>query len=194
MDIRTAARLREVVTGGHVKGGMIRAHLDWLRRNSGEAAMTKLIQSLPPHISAEISSALPTSWISFEAVVTLDRAIAQQHGNNVLKDLGRFSAKINLDTTYRLYKREDIHEFFRRSASLHAQFQDFGTAAYEQSNDHGGRMIHTGYACFSPTYCASAIGYYEEALRIHGGRNVIVTESRCQCAGDSDCTFVMRWS
>jgi predicted hydrocarbon binding protein len=127
-------------------------------------------------------------------VVTLDRAIADQYGKNVLKELGRFSAKINLDTTYRLYKREDIHEFFRRSAALHAQFMDFGDAVYEKTGDHSGRMVHSGYACFSPTYCASAIGYYEEALRIHGGRNVIVTETSCHCAGDSSCTFVLRWS
>ena len=193
MDIRTA-HLREVVTGGRVKGGMIRAHLDWLRRNHNEETATKLLRSLPQHIASEIATTLPSSWCSFEAVVTLDRAIAQQYGRNVLKDLGRFSAKINLDTTYRLYKREDIHEFFARAAALQAQFQDFGTAIYEKSNEHGGRMIHSGYACFSPTYCSSAIGYYEEALRIHGGRNVIVTESSCQCAGDMNCTFVMRWS
>ena len=193
MDIRTA-RLQEVVTGGHVKGGMVRAHIDWVRRTYSEDVATKLLRTLPQHVAAEIATTLPSSWCSFEAVVTLDRAIALQYGRNVLKDLGRFSAKNNLETTYRLYKREDIHEFFRRSASLHAQFQDFGSVVYEQSSDQGGRMIHSGYACFSPTYCSSAIGYYEEALRIHGGRNVIVTESTCQCAGDPNCTFVMRWS
>ncbi|MGZ8796999.1 MAG: hypothetical protein ACXW2F_06610 [Thermoanaerobaculia bacterium] len=186
--------MREVVSGGRVKGGVIRAHLDWLRRNHGDKAVTNLVSSLPQHLLSEISSALPSSWCSFESVVTVDRAMAQQFGNSILKDLGRFSAKINLETTYRLYKRDDIHEFFRRSAGLHSQFQDFGTVEYERSNDHGGRMIHSGYACFSPTYCSSAIGYYEEALRIHGGRNVIVTESTCQCAGDATCTFVMRWS
>ena len=154
MDIRTA-HLREVVTGGRVKGGMVRAHLDWLRRTHSDDAATKLLRSLPQHVAAEIATVLPSSWCSFESVVTLDRAIALQYGNNVLKDLGRFSAKINLDTTYRLFKREDIHEFFKRSAALHAQFQDFGTAFYERSNDHGGRMIHSGYACFSPTYCSS---------------------------------------
>ncbi|HEV8657186.1 MAG TPA: 4-vinyl reductase [Thermoanaerobaculia bacterium] len=186
--------LREVLAGGRIKGGVIRAHLDWLRRHHGEPAVANLVRSLPAGLSAEINSALPSSWCSFESVVTLDRAIAQQYGKNVLKDLGRFSAKINLDTTYRLFKREDIHEFFRRSAALHAQFMDFGTAVYEQSGDHGGRMVHSGYPCFSPTFCASAIGYYEEAIRIHGGRNVIVTESSCQCAGDASCTFVLRWS
>jgi hypothetical protein len=193
MDIRTA-HMREVVTGGRVKGGMVRAHIDWLRRTYSEDVATKLLRSLPQNVATEIATTLPSSWCSFEAVVTLDRAIAVQYGRNVLKDLGRFSAKINLDTTYRLHKREDIHEFFRRSSALHAQFQDFGTVVYERSSDQGGRMIHSGYACFSPTYCSSAIGYYEEALRIHGGRNVIVTESSCQCAGDANCTFVMRWS
>jgi hypothetical protein len=186
--------MREVLNGGHVKGGMIRAHLDWVRRNHGEKGLESLVGSLPKHVAAEIGSALPSSWCSFETVVVLDRTIAQQYGNNVLKDLGRFSARINLDTTYRLYKREDIHDFFRRSAALHAQFMDFGTAGYEQTGDHSGRMIHGGYDFYSPTYCASAIGYYEEALRIHGGRNVIVTETSCQCAGDSSCAFVLRWS
>ncbi|HSP17513.1 MAG TPA: 4-vinyl reductase [Thermoanaerobaculia bacterium] len=192
MDVRPA--LREVLHGGRVKGGMVRAHLDWLRRNQGEGALVELIHSLSPRVAAEIGAALPSSWVSFEAVVALDRAIAKQYGNNVLKDLGRFSARINLDTTYRLYKREDIHEFFSRSASLHSQFQDFGTAEYERTGDHSGRMTHGHYACFSPVYCASAIGYYEEALRVHGGRNVIVTETSCQCGGDSTCTFVLRWS
>src|SRR5438552_15134338 len=112
--------MREILAGGRVKGGMIRAHLEWLRKNHGEASVTPLVRSLPAQISKEVASALPSSWCSFESVVMLDRAIAKQYGNHVLKDLGRFSAKINLDTTYRLFKREDIHEFFRRSAGLHA--------------------------------------------------------------------------
>lgn len=193
MDIRTA-QLREVVTGGHIKGGMLRAHLDWVRRTHGDPAAAQLVRSLPADVAQEIHSVLPSTWCSFGSLVALDRAIAQQYGHNVLKDLGRFSARINLDTTYRLYKRTDIHEFFKKSAALHSQFQDFGTAMYEQNGEHGGRMIHGGYPCFSPAFCASAIGYYEEALRIHNGRNVIVSESGCQCAGDASCTFVMRWS
>ncbi|HSP35876.1 MAG TPA: hypothetical protein VLU46_16305 [Thermoanaerobaculia bacterium] len=193
MDIR-ATQLREVVTGGRIKGGMLRAHLEWVRRTHGEAALTQLVSSLAAEVSHDVQSVLPTTWCAFATLVTLDRAIARQYGHNVLKDLGRFSARINLDTTYRLYKRADIHEFFAKAAALHSQFQDFGSATYEQNGDHGGRMIHAGYPCFSPVFCASAIGYYEEALRIHNGRNVIVTESGCQCAGDASCTFVMRWS
>lgn len=173
---------------------MIRAHLDWVRRTHGEDATYRLVHSLPQQLSTEILSALPSSWCSFESVIVLDRTIARQYGNNVLKDLGRFSARINLDTTYRLYKREDIHEFFQRAASLHAQFQDFGAVEYEKAGDHSGRMIHRSSTCYSSAYCASAIGYYEEALRIHNGRNVIVSESSCQCAGEESCTFVLRWS
>lgn len=193
MDTRSP-RLHEVVSGGKVKGG-VHAHLDWLRTNHGDKAVSNLVSSLPQHLLSEISSALPSSWCSFESMVTVDRAMALQFGgNSILKDLGRSSAKINLAATDRLYKRDGIHEFLTRSAGLHDEFQDFGTVEYEPGNDHGGRMIHSGDACFSPTYCSSAIGYYEEALRIHGGRNVIVTESTCQCAGDASCTFVMRWS
>jgi predicted hydrocarbon binding protein len=55
-------------------------------------------------------------------------------------------------------------------------------------------MVHAAYPCFSPVYCASAIGYYEQALLIHHAIPTRVEETSCQCDGDPSCTFELGWA
>ena len=38
-----------------------------------------------------------------------------------------------------------------------------------------------------------AFGYFLESILRHGGTEPTVTETRCQCLGDSTCTFEMTW-
>ena len=40
---------------------------------------------------------------------------------------------------------------------------------------------------------SSAFGYFLESILRHGGTEPTVTETRCQCLGDSTCTFEMTW-
>lgn len=194
MSNPSSRTLSEKFNGGRIKGGMVRAHLDWVRRHHGEEGLRLVMKALPETVTREINTMLATSWISFESLIALDKAIAEIFGRDSLRDIGRFSAEQNLATTYRIYRRDDIHEFFRRSAALHSQFQDFGSAAYEQTGPHSGRMTHSGYSSRSPAYCSSAVGYYQEAINVHGGKAAVVAETSCQCAGDRACVFEMRWS
>lgn len=191
---RSSRTLSEVINGGRIKGGMIRAHLDWIRKKQGEEGVQRILKTLDRTAAQEISNALATTWVSFASLIALDKAISAEFGSDAVRDLGHFSARQNLATTYRIYKRDDIHDFFRHSAALHSQFQDFGSAKYEQAGPHSGRMIHSGYPSYSPLYCASAIGYYQEAIAIHGGKSPSVTESSCHCAGDKACIFELSWS
>lgn len=187
----------EQLTGGRVKGGMLKAHLEWVLQNHGSAGMTQLRQELGVDTAGQISHVLPTSWIMFETLVAVDRAIEKlfSRGNpSFLKELGAFSARINLSTTYRLYRSDDIHEFFRRSALLHLQFQDFGEAEYEKLTEKSGAMTHRDYACYSPVYCRSALGYYEQAVAEHGASASRAVETSCRCRGDAHCRFELRWS
>jgi len=142
-----------------------------------------------------MESALASTWCTFESLVLLDRAIEEAcgHVSDVPRELGAYSARLNLTTTYRLFKRENIHEFFRRSAPLHSQFQDFGSVEYLHLGERHVRMRHARSGCFSPIYCRSALGYYEEAVAVHGGARIVVEEAGCQCAGDDACTFDLTW-
>lgn len=187
---------REALIGGHVKGAMVRAHVQFVRDRFGDAAVEKALAALPPIASAEVHNALTSSWCSFETLVRLDRAIADAVGHHeleLMRELGRYSAQINLSTVYRAFRRDDIHEFFRRSAALHKQFQDFGTCEYEQVSETQGRISVRDASCYSPIYCASESGYLEKVIAIHGGKEARIIESACQCSGDSRCTFELRW-
>jgi len=189
-------RPNEILTGGRVKGGIVRAHLQWVRDYHGAAAVERLVAALPADARAEVDGVIATSWCEFATVVRLDRTIEAMFGRGrplFLRELGRYSADLNLSGAYRMFRSADLHEFFRRSVLLHRQFQDFGTVSYEPAGDTAGSMIHSNYPCFSPVYCHSAIGYYEQAIVVHGAKANLVIESSCQCAGDASCTFELEW-
>jgi hypothetical protein len=189
--------MKEQLAGGRVKGGMIRAHLDWVFQQGGEEGIERVLARLPNNVAHEVRNALATTWCSFAAVVHLDRAIAEvyepQHAA-VVRELGRWSAQQNLSTTYRMFRRAGIHDFFKRSTALHSQFQDFGTEDYEPLGDSSARMIHRDYSTYSPTYCDSACGYYEQVMKMHGATRVSVEHPSCLGRGGSMCIFEFRWS
>jgi hypothetical protein len=186
----------EALTGGRIRDGIVNAHLQWVRDYHGDLAAERVLLQLPPSLRTEVEALPPGGWCSFESVVALDRAIETLLGRGregFLRELGRYSADINLSTADRPFRPEGIHAFFRHAAVLHARFQDFGAVRYEQGGDSGGRMVHWDYPCYSRVYCASAIGYYEQSIVIHGLRSVSVRETSCQCAGDAACMFELSW-
>ncbi len=185
---------KEQLEGGRVKGGIPRAHLDWVRQQSGDRGVEDVLSRLPKKMADEMRHVLANTWCSFASVILLDRAIAELHGTNAIRELGRWSAQQNLSTTYRGFKRADIHEFFERSAVLHAQFQDFGTEFYERLGENAGRITHRDYTTFSPTYCESACGYYEEVMKMHGASRAMVDHIACLGRGAKECVFELRWS
>ncbi len=187
---------RESLVNGRVKGAMVRAHLQFVRDRLGEETLARTIATLSAPVAEEVDGILVSTWCKFESLVALDLAIARVTGRDareLMRELGRYSAQINLSTLYRAFHRDDIHEFLRHSATLHRQFQDFGVCAYQQLNDTSGRVTIREAACFSPTYCASEAGYLEQVIAIHGGTSASVSESACQCANDDHCSFELRW-
>jgi predicted hydrocarbon binding protein len=186
--------MQEQLKGGRVKGGIIRAHLEWVRQKHGQKGIDEILRRLPPPTAEEVRQVLASSWCAFESVVLLDRAIGDAFGGEkTIRELGRFSAQLNLSSTYRMFRRADIHDFFERSAALHNQFQDFGSEDYVRTGPQAGRITHREYSSFSPTYCESAGGYYEEAMKMHGAKQVSVEHPSCVGRGADHCVFELRW-
>jgi hypothetical protein len=195
---RPRAFEREYLAGGRIKGGILRAHVTWAREWASAEQLRALEAALPTDKGAALSSVLlATTWYPFSWLVELNRVIADTLGNGdrtILRQPGRYSANANLETVFRAFDRNDPHKFFRFSALLHTQFQDFGSATYEQVGPSHGRMHHRHSRCFSPYYCESAIGYYEQCARMHRLEDVVVEETICQCMDQSTCTFEIRWA
>jgi hypothetical protein len=189
---------REALGGGRLKGGVFRSHLQWVREHHGAEGVERLVQTLPPEPRKVLSGTiLPTIWFPLEWLVLMDRKIMELFGGgseSLLAELGRYAAAINVSTAQRMFDRGSAHKFFRNSALLHGQYQDFGKMTYEESGPSSGTIRQSDCRYFSRIFCGSALGYYVGCIESHGGKDVRVTETICCCFGDPTCNFEMTWS
>jgi predicted hydrocarbon binding protein len=186
-----------LIGAAQVKGTMIQAHLNWLRKQ-GHDPTTALASHLAPEVAKLVAhSVLATSWVSLSALIAVDRAIAavaRGGSDEVFRELGRYSATSNLSGIYAGFVSEEPHRFFEKQARLHDRFQSFGASAYKPLGPRAGQMRLTNYTEYSPVFCLSAIGYYQGALETMKAPGPIrVRETACTCAGDEACVFDLSW-
>lgn len=196
--MRDTSVLQERLGTGQVKGGMLKSHLRWVTDNHVPSEVNRFWDHVPQDIREQIGAAvLEIRWYDFATLIAIDRTILNvfARGQEFLaRELGRYSARLNLTGTYKAYQRQSVQAFFEGCARVHSAFQDFGSAQYVRTGDKSCELHHRDYTSFSPLFCQSALGYYEEAILVHKGTGGRVVEKTCQCAGDQACTFAMSWS
>jgi hypothetical protein len=188
---------REYLAGGQVKGGVLRAHVSWAREWADAAQMKALYDTLGADVRQALASVvLTTRWYPFGWLVEVQKGLVDVLGNgnrSILRQAGRYAAAANLGSVSRAFDGDEPDRFLRLTALLHTQFQDFGSATFEQTGPRQGRMIHRHNRCFSPVHCESSAGYYEQCARMHGAVEVTVEQTSCQCLGASSCVFAIEW-
>lgn len=191
---------KEVLVGpdpsiSRVKGVMFGARKQFLLDMLGEAGFNAFLDKLAPRTRNYLKTPLASSWVEFESLIELDRAIFEElkaKHPNVLALIGAASAELGIGKIYRSLDSEELAQFLETNATFHDQYQKFGNVKFEKTAG-GARMIYSNYPCYSPVFCASAYGYFLESILRHGGTNPNVTETKCQCRGDKTCTFEMTW-
>ena len=186
---------RESLGGGHVKGGMLQGHLDWVTAHHPvwEPELAALMSEDIAELLAEPIQA--RGWYPFRALIEIDRAIIALRGDpeTTARELGRFSAERNLaDMVDR--STADLHKFFRLSVRDHDQLEDFGSVSYSHLGDQACQISVIECRCFSKLHCWSAAGWFGRAAELHGAERVEVTEAACVCEADVPaCEFEIRW-
>ena len=178
-----------------VKGVMFGGRKQFLVDTVGEAGFNAILEKLTPRTRGYVRTPLASSWCEFESLVELDRTIHNELKSkfpNVLALIGAASAELGIGRIYRSLDSEELIKFLENNAMFHDQYQKFGTLHFEKT-PNGARMIFSGYPCYSPIFCASAIGYFQESILRHGATEPIVSETKCQCQGDKTCTFELTW-
>lgn len=191
---------RELLVGNDpevckVKGVMFGGRKQFLTDVLGEQAFNDFTAALSARTRANVKTPLASSWCDFASLVELDRAIYEHFKAkypNVLALIGAASAELGIGKVYRVLDSGELSKFLESNAVFHAQYQRFGRLRYEKT-PAGAKMIYSDYPCYSPIYCASAVGYFMEAILRHGGTNPNVTETKCHCHGDSSCTYELSW-
>ena len=191
---------KEVLTGpdpsiAKVKGVMFGGRRQFLLDILGQAGFNAFIEKLSPRTRGYVRTPLASSWCEFESLIELDRAIQNElkaKYPNVLALIGAASAELGIGRIYKSLDSAELVQFLENNALFHDQYQKFGTVRFEKTAN-GARMIYANYPCYSPIFCASAIGYFMESILRHGGTEPKVTETKCQCHGEKTCTFEMTW-
>ena len=180
-----------------VKGTMLRAHLSWAEKRLGAGSEAVRRRLSEPTLALVSRMVLPTDWIPFSAIIELDRAIAAAVGGEPEETwlaLGRHSATLNLTGVYRSFISGEPHRFFERMTVLHQQFQTFGHSVYERLGESSGRIRIENPSAYSPVYCISGRGYYEEALGLMKAPGpIVVREPSCAASGAPGCVFELSW-
>ena len=181
-----------------VSATILQAHLGWAKEKWGQPVAARILPGLDGEARALLDRDLGhTEQILFRDLVRIADRIAAADGGDpetVFYELGRHSARINLGGAYKSFVPETPHRFFEQMSFLHRTFQNFGKSTYEKTGARACRMRLEDYAEYSPMFCISGRGYYEEALRMMKAPGPItVTETSCQCAGDPSCTFELAW-
>ena len=173
------------------------AHVGWATGGRAPGDIMRFWNALPFHLQESLGGMILTvNWYEFAHLIAVDRAIVTVYGGGdagILREVGAYSARLNLTGVYKVYRRSSIHDFLENGARFHPKFQDFGEATYIKTEPFSGKMVHSGYTSYSPLFCESALGFYRESLQLHDAQDVAVDETSCQCRGDKSCTFSLRW-
>lgn len=191
---------KEVLVGPNpdlakVKGVMFGGRKQFLVDNLGEQGFNDFAAKLTPRTQAYTRVPLASSWCEFASLIELDRAIHEALKSkypNVLALIGAASAELGIGKVYKSLDNTELEKFLESQALFHSQFQKFGHVKF-QKTPNGGRMTCSDYPCYSPIFCASAIGFYMESILRHGGNDPTVVETKCITHGDPACVFEMHW-
>lgn len=197
MGAAVEAKREKLGKGAQISATILGAHLAWAQEQWPDA-LPRLQAALDPERSRLVSRTLEESdWIDFADAVEVARGIARVAGGDpaaTYRALGRHSASLNMAGAYKSFTPEEPHRFFDTMGFIHGSFQNFGRSSYEKRGPKQGRIRLEGYAEYSPVFCESGRGYYEQVLRMMRAPGPIqVTESACQCAGDPACVFELSW-
>jgi hypothetical protein len=192
---------REKLTGANpdiakVKGVIFAARKQFVTETGGDEGYNAVMVKLSPRTAGYFKTPMASAWCEFESLIELDRAIYDVfHAKkpNILALAGAASAEYGIGKVYKALDSAELLKFLESQANFHSQFQKFGNVDFE-ATPRGARMTYSNYPVYSPIYCATAVGFFLEAILRHGGQNPAVNQTRCLCLGQSNCTFELTWT
>lgn len=176
-----------------VKGSTIDSKFDFVQDNFGERARSDLQAEFEKR---GIMPVYPAMWYPYQNYVDVLTAIAEKFYNGDLSQLekvGSYSAKKSLESVYRSFVDsvgKNFVEFLNRISTLHKMFYSHGRLDVKLHDDQQGcDLWHRGKPEFHDADLYVAAGFYKEAARMHGIKNI---RSQHSIEG-TDCRFVLEW-
>src|SRR5262245_30881149 len=116
--------------GAHVRGHLLRARFDYLRRGPGPGAIATVLAALPRAERAAVRGVEPWQWYPFATLILLDKAIATVLGREeveLFEEVGRHSGLQRTEWMGTEAPLVSVHAFLSRVAEDHRMFTSVGT-------------------------------------------------------------------
>jgi hypothetical protein len=182
----------------NVKGSALSSRVLWVKLSHGEAGRDRLLAQCSPGLRASIEAGIAKArWYPFEQFVELNVLIDRLFGTGdlgLVRELGRYSADVNLTTIYRLFfKVGTAHWILGRAVRLWSAHYDSGTLEVLTRGSKTAVLRIRGFATPHLAHCESVAGWAQRSIELSGGAGVVVTEPLCRTRGDDICQFEAKW-
>ncbi len=181
-----------------VKGSAITARIRWVRDHHGEASYRRLKDALPEEHRRMIDARiLPHAWVPFELFVSILEEADRMFGNGDLRlcrEMGRYSAEVNLPTLYRIFYRFGTPSFIiRKAARLWDVHYSSGRLVVGEEDPEAVCLRIEEFATPHRAHCLSVLGWAERSVELSGAQLLYAEEETCRTRGEEACRIVARW-
>ena len=180
-----------------VKGSAVTARVRFVRDRYGEQGYRKLKDSLSAESRRALDArVLPHAWAPFDLFIELNVRADELFGRGDLalcREMGRYSAEVNLPTLYRIFYKLGTPSFIlRKAARLWDVHYSSGRLTVVGLED-GARLRIEDFAEPHRAHCSSVVGWAERSVELSGGTITYAEEELCRTRGDAACELVARW-
>ena len=186
----------------NVKGSAITARVRYVREHYGEAGVRAVRDALAPEHRAVLEGrVLPHEWVPFSLLTELCVEIDRLYGKGDLglcREMGRYAARVNLPTLYRIFYALGSPEFIlRRAAKVWAVHYSSGQIETSFSDDGGtktARLVIRDFAAPHVAHCQSVLGWAEESVTLSGGKSARGIMLSCRASGAATCEMKVEYA
>ena len=181
-----------------VRGSILHARKTFVEEHFGTEGWHKVIQSLSDE-SKEVFDGfiISAGWYPFEVGESLYKAIVDVLGKGdpkIFEEIGVQSAQENLSGAHQTFlTKGDPHNFMAQANSIYQFYYDTGYRTYEKTGPMSGIMTTHDAETFSVPDCLTVVGWYREALKMCGAKNVEMEEETCRAKGAPYCRYRVQW-
>jgi hypothetical protein len=181
-----------------VKGSAITSRIRYVRDRFGEGALRRLKLALTDAHRVQLDGkVLPHAWVPYDLFVAVNVEIDKLFGQGDLmlcREMGRYSAEVNLPTLYRIFYKLGTPMFiFGKAARLWQVHYDSGQLVPVQEGPNRVRLRIEDFAEPHRAHCLSVLGWAEQSVEISGAEVIDGREDKCRTRGDTACELVIEW-
>lgn len=178
---------------------IIAARKEFVNENFGQGAWEKVMDGLSQEDRQLIGeSILSSQWYPFEIGDHIDKAIVKVLGkgdNLVFEQLGAKSAQKSLAKEHRTFLAPgNPQAFMKKTGSIYKFYYDTGYREYQATGPNSGVITTHEAKTFSVPDCLTVIGWYKEALKMCGARDIKMIEVECRATGGTVCRYKVEWN